>query len=85
MFGRISGFRICFGNLLDALRIAEFWRNCRPPVDQSFGSILEVFVELRWKLFRNVLDTFLTFESFFDVFNVFWKGLGSRSSGKNHG
>jgi len=51
LFGRISGFRICFENFLDALRIAEFWRNWRPPVVQSFGSISEVFVKLRWKLF----------------------------------
>ena len=59
LFGRISGFRICFGNLLDALRIAEFWRNWRPLVDQSFGSILEVVVKLRWhflEVFGNISD-----------------------------
>jgi len=65
--GRIYGFRICFGNFLEAVRIAEVWRNWRPPVGQSYGSILEVCVKLRWKFLGRFLEAFMVFESFFEV------------------
>jgi len=85
LFGRIYGFRICFGNFLEAVRIAELWRNWRPPVGQSFGSILEVCVKLRWKFLGSFLEAFLVFESFFEVFLMFFGRALVTKLWKNHG
>jgi hypothetical protein len=58
LFGRIYGFRICFGNFLEAVRIADILEKltatCWPEFRLHFRSLCVVALDVFRKLFESI-------------------------------